>query len=499
MKRKVVTVVLAMAMVFPTTVGASTYNNNDVDFGTYEEKDVKPNATASVTSHTESEDVHNDTPYTVVEPKDYKSDFKPKVDFFKCVGNSSTSLTFALATNYSKTTVKNGVVVKSLVKPDGIHVEYTDTETGETKTTNWSPSSLNSIRLALESKVAYKNNKPYYVKNDYLANGITSGGTVSGGYTLTGLTPGHKYSVKITVWTKGSHNLYHYYKDDEGKTHYTSCTYFDNYESAPYTATSTATASTAPKKGDLGVEPVSTRFTGTDATYQTVYITWNRNAGIDKYNYILSTMNSNGKLVESKLNYRGDENPTTAGYASGMYVKVKSNAVSKITVYSTGSVYGLKREVNKLGSSKTKSEVYKWYSAPSTDKSSAKAIEIIPQVQVRSAINKDNKIKVTWSKITGLASGDKYVVYCSAKNNMKSFKKVATVGQGTTSYNITKVGNSKIDSKCNYYVYVVAVDSSVDLPDDDVDVSVSANKAQSFVNYSFRATKTGKPSLVGKN
>ena len=478
MKRKVLAIVLAMAMIIPTTVVG---------------------AAQTTVEHPESEDVHTDTPYTKVEPKDFKSDFKPKVDFFKCVGNSPTSLTFALATNYSKTKVKGGKVVKSLVKPDGIHVEYKDTETGDTKTTEWSPNSLNKVELALESKVSYKNNKPYYEKNEYLAEGITNSGKVSGGYTIDGLESGHKYLVKITVWTKGSHNLYHYSTNDAGKTQYSPCTYYDNYESSPNKATSTATASTAPKTRDLGVEAVSTRFNGTNATNQTVYVTWNRNAGIDKYSYVLSTLNSNGELVESKLNYRGETNPTTAGYASGMYVKVKSNAVSKLTVYSTGSVYGLKREVNKLGASKTKSEVFRWYLAPSTDKKSAKAIEIIPQVQVRSAINNGNKIKVTWSKIKGLDSGDKYVVYCSAKNNMKSFKKVATLGQGTTSYTITKVGNSKIDSKCNYYVYVVAVDSSVDLPEDDVDVSVSADKAQSFVNYSYRATKTGKPSLVGKH
>ena len=273
MKRKVLAIVLAMAMIIPTTVVG---------------------AAQTTVEHPESEDVHTDTPYTKVEPKDFKSDFKPKVDFFKCVGNSPTSLTFALATNYSKTKVKGGKVVKSLVKPDGIHVEYKDTETGDTKTTEWSPNSLNKVELALESKVSYKNNKPYYEKNEYLAEGITNSGKVSGGYTIDGLESGHKYLVKITVWTKGSHNLYHYSTNDAGKTQYSPCTYYDNYESSPNKATSTATASTAPKTRDLGVEAVSTRFNGTNATNQTVYVTWNRNAGIDKYSYVLSTLNSNG-------------------------------------------------------------------------------------------------------------------------------------------------------------------------------------------------------------
>ena len=119
-------------------------------------------------------------------------------------------------------------------------------------------------------------------------------------------------------------------------------------------------------------------------------------------------------------------------------------------------------------------------------------------MQVKTAINKSNKIKVTWSKIEGLETSDKYVIYCSEPNNANSFKKVATVGSDTSTYTITKVGKSNIDSKKNYYVYIVAVDSSVELPEDDIDIDVDAKQVKSMVNYSYRATPKGTPNLVGK-
>lgn len=452
----------------------------------------------TMTVYGESKEVHESEPYTRnKEPNSggYTSSYQPTINFLKCIGSTSNSLTFAMGASYVKT--KNGN--QELVRPDGIHFECTDLTDRTTKVEsgNWSPSSLNKIDIALGSKAIYTNNnkKVEYKKQTMLVKGITGNGKISSGYTISNLTPGHKYSIKVTVWNKGSNDLIHYIDNNKVK-----CTYFDTWDTTPYKAEVTATVSTAPKKGDLGVESISTRYTKIDATEQTVYVGWNRNTGIDKYGYIVQYVNSKGELSEYTGNQKSNkENPSISGNATGAYIKVPSNKVSKVIVYSTGSVYGLHKITNTVGSTKQKASYYDWYLAPQTDKASAKAIEVIPQVQVKTAQNSGNKIKVTWSKISGLSNTDKYVVYCcSTANNVKSFKKIATVGSDKTSYTFEKVGNSKIDSKKNYYVYVVAVDSNVDLPEDDLDINVESKSEKSLVNYIYRATKTGKPNLLGK-
>ena len=105
---------------------------------------------------------------------------------------------------------------------------------------------------------------------------------------------------------------------------------------------------------------------------------------------------------------------------------------------------------------------------------------------------------IDWQKIRGLKSSDNYIIYCSVANNVNTFKKVGKVSCSTSTYTFNKVSGKAIDSKKNYSVYVVAVDNSVDLPEDDVDIDVTQNKAQSLVNYSFRATRNGKTMLIGK-
>lgn len=463
-------------------------------FATYAANDVEY-------SSTESDSVHDELPYKKIQPSGYTSNFTPTIKFFKCTGNTSTSLTFALSAYYTKDVIKNGKVVKELAKPDAFYYECKDLSTGEIIQGTWNTGSLSTVTLALDTKTEYAGKKIRYKKDTFLANGITSSGNVSGGYTISGLTPGHKYSVMVQAWNKGSHCIVHYEeKEQNGKTVEvtTPCTYFDNRETTLYKAKSTANAATAPKNGDIDAEAMSTRINGINAKDQTVYVAWNKNSGIDKYSYLVSALGSNGEFSEYKGNYRGNANPTVSGAANGAYIKVKANTVNKLTVYATGSTYGLKAITNTLGAEKVKATKYSWFLAPTTNSNTAKAIEIIPQVQVKGALNKNNKIKVQWQKITGLASSDKYVIYCSVANNINTFKKVATVSSSKSSYTITKVGSSKIDSKKNYCVYVVAVDSSVDLPDDDVDIEVEQKTVKSLVNYSYRATANGKPALIGK-
>ena len=474
---------------------ANTGNTDtDDDFNT---EPSKPGAT-------ESDDVHDALPVKKVQPSGYTSNFKPVVQFFKCIDNTSSSLTFALGTYYIRDTrAKSGKIVHNYTKPDGIHYICKDVKTGDIIEGDWSTSSLHEVKLPLNTKIVYNNKgKATYEIGTFLANGITSSGTTSGGYKISGLEAGHKYSVSITVWNKGSHCTYHYetYQDSKGKTQEkrTACTYYDNYETSMFKAQSTATAATSPANGDVDAEVVSTRLTGTTPKYQTIYMAWNRNAGIDKYTYVVSKLGEDGKFTEYKENFRGNENPKLSGMSSGGYIKVPSNTISKVTVYATGSVYGLRKVTKTIGAEKTKASQYNWFLAPSTNKNSAKAVEVIPQVQVTNALNKGGKIKVNWQKIRGLKSSDNYIIYCSVANSVNTFKKVGKVSCSTSTYTFNKVSGKAIDSKKNYSVYVVAVDNSVDLPEDDVDIDVTQNKAQSLVNYSFRATRNGKTMLIGK-
>ena len=478
---------------------SSSDNNNSSSTDTDNDIITEP----STPGATEDEDVHNALPVKKVQPSGYTSNFKPVVSFLKCTNNSSSSLTFALGTYYIKDTKsKTGKVVHNLAKPDGIHYICKDLSTGEITEGNWSPSSLSEVSLELNTKIKYDKKKPYYEKATFLANGITSSGATSGGYKITGLEAGHKYSVSVTVWNKGSHCTYHYesYQDTDGKTkeRKTACTYYDNYEISMYKAKTTATAATSPANGDVDTEVVSTRLTGTTPKDQTIYMAWNKNAGVDKYTYVVSKLGSDGKFTEYKGNYRDEENPKLSGMSNGGYIKVSSNTISKVTVYATGSVYGLKKVIKTLGQEKAKATQYNWFLAPSTNKNSAKAIEVIPQVQVTNALNKNGKIKVNWQKIVGLKSTDNYIIYCSTENSINTFKKVGTVSCSKSTFTFNKVNGKAIDSKKNYCVYVVAVDKSVDLPDDDVDIDVTQKTAKSLVNYSFRATRTGKPALIGK-
>ena len=468
--------------------------DTDDDFNT---EPSKPGAT-------ESDDVHDALPVKKVQPSGYTSNFKPVVQFFKCIDNTSSSLTFALGTYYIKDTKsKSGKIVHNYTKPDGIHYVCKDVKTGDIIEGDWSTSSLHEVKLPLNTKIVYDNKgKATYEIGTFLANGITSSGTTSGGYKISGLEAGHKYSVSITVWNKGSHCTYHYetYQDSNGKTQEkrTACTYYDNYATSMFKAQSTATAATSPANGDVDAEVVSTRLTGTTPKYQTIYMAWNRNAGIDKYTYVVSKLGEDGKFTEYKENFRGNENPKLSGMSSGGYIKVPSNTISKVTVYATGSVYGLRKVTKTIGAEKTKASQYNWFLAPSTNKNSAKAVEVIPQVQVTNVLNKGGKIKVNWQKIRGLKSSDNYIIYCSVANSVNTFKKVGKVSCSTSTYTFNKVSGKAIDSKKNYSVYVVAVDNSVDLPEDDVDIDVTQNKAKSLVNYSFRATRNGKTMLIGK-
>lgn len=104
----------------------------------------------------------------------------------------------------------------------------------------------------------------------------------------------------------------------------------------------------------------------------------------------------------------------------------------------------------------------------------------VKSVAVKTSKKKVKKLKITWYKQKG-ATG--YDVYVSKTNKTGSYKKVKSVGKGTTSISISKFKKKKI--KGTYYVYVVSK------------VKTSNGTSKSGVTYMWQ-TGSGSQGYVSK-
>ena len=75
---------------------------------------------------------------------------------------------------------------------------------------------------------------------------------------------------------------------------------------------------------------------------------------------------------------------------------------------------------------------------------------IVPQPKVNLSLSGSNKIKLSWKKIAGAT---KYQIYASTSAN-SGYKRIATVGSGTTSYVVSKVAGKSLVKYQNYYFKV---------------------------------------------
>lgn len=146
--------------------------------------------------------------------------------------------------------------------------------------------------------------------------------------------------------------------------------------------------------------------------------TWDKQDGVDGYEYIVKT-NKNKVKASGSL----------SGYASSFSVRNISNNVvysGQIRAYST--INGVK-----------------YYGAWSD------TAYFFTQPRITKAKVSGNKLTVKWKKVGG-ATG--YDVYVSTKKT-KGYKKVKSVSSKTSSVTIKKLGKKKFSKKKTYYVYVV--------------------------------------------
>lgn len=166
-------------------------------------------------------------------------------------------------------------------------------------------------------------------------------------------------------------------------------------------------------------------FEYSNSPYQGLEVQWDYVANCDGYQAVL--YKKNGKVVQT-LNYTSNWDYYKAKFTKATrkqvyYVKVRSYVV-------------LANGVQKFGD---------WSSQ----------LNCIPDpiVTTKSADIGHYSIKMKWKKVTGASS---YTIYVSNTRNKKG-KKVATVKGDKTSYTITKVGKSKINTaKKTYYIRVIA-------------------------------------------
>ena len=84
------------------------------------------------------------------------------------------------------------------------------------------------------------------------------------------------------------------------------------------------------------------------------------------------------------------------------------------------------------------------------DKWSDKAY-LFTQPMVKKASVSGSKLKITWSKVSGVTG---YDVYVSAKEK-SGYKKVKSLSSSKSSVTVSKLGGKKFSSKKTYYIYIV--------------------------------------------
>ena len=150
---------------------------------------------------------------------------------------------------------------------------------------------------------------------------------------------------------------------------------------------------------------------------ETLDATWDKQSGVDGYEYIIKT--TKGKTVK-----------IGSGYGVSVSCLVSNKKICTVQVRAYSTINGQK------------------YYGQWSDKA-----HCFTQPRVKSIKKSGKKITVKWGKVEG-ATG--YDIYISTKPKT-GYKKVKTVKANKNSYTITKIGKKKLSAKKKYYVYIATV------------------------------------------
>ena len=152
---------------------------------------------------------------------------------------------------------------------------------------------------------------------------------------------------------------------------------------------------------------------------QSVDIQWDRQTGVNGYEYIMK--DESGKTIANgtKTYYSGNS----------LSQSVKNNTVYNLVVRAYSIINGQK------------------YYGEYSDKA-----YFFTQPMVKSAKINNGKLELKWEKVRGVTS---YDIYISNKEKT-GYKKVKTVGKNKTSVKLNKFNKKKFVKGKKYYVYIVA-------------------------------------------
>lgn len=234
--------------------------------------------------------------------------------------------------------------------------------------------------------------KEYSGSSDWkVVENLTSGSSM---YTITGLKPGTKYSIRVKMPYSYSNGRY--------ESSYSAYA----YEEGKYFSTTALTTVTGLKQVKWWYFALS------------LDVAWNKQEAADGYE--VECRKSNGKLQEKKTLTYG-----TAGNTS--FGKIKNEMIYTVKVRAFQNVNGVKKYTN--------------WSAP---------ITCFTQPRITSLKVKNGKLTVKWKKVSG-ATG--YRIYVSTKPK-SGYKKVKQVSAKKGSITIKKFKGKKFKAKKSYYVYI---------------------------------------------
>lgn len=147
-------------------------------------------------------------------------------------------------------------------------------------------------------------------------------------------------------------------------------------------------------------------------------VTWDKQTGVDGYDYIVKT-NSGKKKASGSTTYNSNYLDVT---------KISNTVVYTVQVRAYSTINGTK-----------------YYGEWSTK------CYCFTQPRITSIKKSGSKLTIGWSKVKG-ATG--YDVYMSTKKT-SGYKKVKSVGKGTSKVTITKFKGKKLSSSKTYYFYIV--------------------------------------------
>ena len=250
----------------------------------------------------------------------------------------------------------------------------------------WTPylySGDTNLGYTIEEKEVYGNDDWHQVAS------LTSGSSM---YTLTGLKPGTKYSIRVTL----------NYKSSTGRVNTSPGTVKngDTY----YAATALTTVS--------GLKQIKWWYYALD-----LGVGWNKQTAADGYE--VECYKSNGKL---------HQRVEAGSYSdSAKITKIKNEMIYTVRVRAYQKVNGAKK--------------YTGWCAP---------IYCFTQPRITALKVSGGKLTVKWKKVSG-ATG--YRIYVSTKP-LKGYKKVKQVSARKSSFTIKKFKGKKFKSNKAYYVYI---------------------------------------------